>query len=378
MPGFSFTRLWAMVVKEFIQLRRDRLTFAMLAGIPLVLLLLFGYAINTDPKNMPTAIVSGDHSIYTRDLVRAMENTGYFRMVHPATDEHEAEQWLNAGDVQFVVHIPADFSHRLLRGERPDILVDADATDPVASSGALATLAALGTRPVDRDLPGSLQQSLAAQPGAFRVTVHRRYNPEGLTEYNIVPGIMGVILTMTMVLMTSLAITRERERGTFETLLATPVRPVEVMLGKITPYILAGYVQITLLLLAAWYLFGIPVVGSLFLLYLAALLFIAANLMVGLTFSTLAKNQMQAMQMMYFFFLPSLLMSGYLFPFRGMPGWAQFVGNLLPLTHFLRVVRGIVLKGNGWAETWPHLWPIAIFLAVMLLVAILRYRETLD
>ena len=374
---FSLGRLMAVLAKEFVQIRRDRLTFGMLVGIPLMQLTLFGYAINTDPKALPTAIRAADHSIFTRDLVSALENSGYFAILRRTASEAEAERLIAAGEVQFVVNIPDGFSRDLQRGLRPAVLVEADATDPAATSNALGALAALERRALARDLRGPLA-ALDSDPSAFEFRVHRRYNPEGITQYNIVPGLIGVVLTMTMVIMTALAVTRERERGTMENLLAMPVRPIEVMLGKILPYILIGYVQVVLILLAALFLFDVPMLGSMTLLSLTLVVFIAANLAVGFTFSTLARNQLQAMQMAFFFFLPSLLLSGFMFPFRGMPGWAQAIGELLPLTHFLRIVRGILLKGNGWNEVMPETWPIALFLLVASAVALKRYRKTLD
>jgi ABC-2 type transport system permease protein len=279
--------------------------------------------------------------------------------------------------VQFFVTVPEDFSRRLMRGERPALLVEADATDPAATGNAIAALAALNQTALDHDLKGPLAV-LAQGTAPFEVRVQRRYNPEGITQYNIVPGLVGTILTMTMVIMTSLAMTRERERGTMENLLATPVRPIEVMTGKIVPYIIVGYLQVTIILAAAKLLFAVPMVGSLALLSVALIVFIAANLAVGFTFSTLAKNQLQAMQMAFFFFLPSILLSGFMFPFRGMPQWAQWLGEVLPLTHFLRILRGVLLKGNGAAEILPNLWPIGVFLLVAGAVALARYRETLD
>jgi ABC-2 type transport system permease protein len=374
---FSWNRFVAVLVKEFVQMRRDRLTFAMMVGVPVMQLVLFGFAINLDPKGLPTAVVSAETSTFSRSFVRAMENSGYFRVVaQPATVE-EGERMLARGEVQFLLQVPVDFSRRLQRGERPAILVEADATDPAATGNAVSALQGLNLSALDRDLAGPLA-SLRASPAPFEVRVHRRYNPEGITQYNIVPGLMGVVLTMTMVMMTSIAMTRERERGTMENLLATPVRPFEVMLGKIVPYILIGYVQVVVILVAARQLFAVPMVGSLALLSAVLVLFIAANLAIGFTFSTLARNQMQAMQMTFFFFLPSMLLSGFMFPFRGMPGWAQALGELLPLTHFLRVVRGILLKGSGWADIAPNVWPLAAFLLVVAAIALRRYRETLD
>ena len=374
---FSFARFMAVLVKEFVQMRRDRLTFAMMVGIPIIQLILFGFAINSDPKALPTAVLAADNSVFARSFVRAMENSRYFRVVRQIATEAEAERALAVGEVQFVLTIPENFARKLVRGERPVLLMEADATDPAATSNALAALINLNQTALTRDLAGSLAHLNGVQP-AFEVSVHRRYNPEGVTQYNIVPGLIGVILTMTMIMMTSLAMTRERERGTMENLLATPVRPIEVMTGKIVPYIIVGYVQVTIILLAAKVLFGVPIVGSLWLLSVVLVVFIAANLSVGFTFSTLAKSQMQAMQMTFFFFLPSMLLSGFMFPFRGMPDWAQWLGEILPLTHFLRIVRGILLKGNEAAEIVPNLWPIAVFLLVAAAVALKRYRETLD
>lgn len=375
--GFSWSRFAAMVAKEFIQMRRDRLTFAMMVGIPLLQLILFGFAINADPKSLPTAVVSADDSPFARSFIAALANTGYFRVTHRVASEAEADRLLELGETQFVVTIPEDFSRKLQRGERPAILIEADATDPAATSNAVAAVLRLNDTALERDLTGSLAR-LRGRPPPFEVQVHRRYNPEGITQYNIVPGLMGTILTMTMIMMTGLAITRERERGTMEQLLATPVRPLEVMIGKIVPYILVAYIQAGLILAAAWVIFGVPLSGSLALLLASVLVFVTANLSVGITFSTLAKNQMQAMQMTFFFFLPSILLSGFMFPFRGMPAWAQWLGEILPLTHFLRVVRGILLKGNGVAEILPNLWPMLAFMTVVMTIAVRRYRRTLD
>ncbi|MEW6313099.1 MAG: ABC transporter permease [Pseudomonadota bacterium] len=377
MSKFSWARFSAMVVKEFIQMRRDRLTFAMMVGIPLIQLTLFGFAINSDPKHLPTAVLAQDHSPFTRSFIAGLENSDYFQIVRQPHSEVEAERLLELGTVQFVVVIPQDFSRHIVRGEHPVLLVEADATDPAATSNALAALSVVAQNALNRDLQGSLH-GLQAGPAPFELRVHRNYNPDGVTQYNIVPGLMGVILTMTMIMMTGLAVTRERERGTMENLLATPVRPFEVMTGKIVPYILVAYIQVTLILLAAHFIFHVPMQGSLALLLACVLLFVVANLSVGITFSTIARNQMQAMQMTFFFFLPSILLSGFMFPFRGMPEWAQAIGSALPLTHFLRLVRGILLKGNDIGATLQHLWPIALFMLIVLTIALKRYRRTLD
>lgn len=375
--SFNLGRFWAIVVKEFIQMRRDRVTFAMMVGIPLLQLILFGYAINMNPKHLPTAVLSADNSVFSRTLVWAMRVSDYFEIVGEANSEAEIERLLRRGEVQFVLHIPEDFSRKMLRGERPSLLLQADASDPTATGYAVAALEALVARVFDRDLKGPLTQ-LKARPGPVELRTHRHYNPEIITQYNVVPGLLGVVLTMTMVIITALAITRERERGTMENLLSTPVRPGEVMIGKIIPYITVGYVQVAVILLAAKVLFRVPMLGSLTLLLAMMLLFISANLAVGITFSTLAHNQLQAVQMAFFFFLPNILLSGFMFPFRGMPVWAQYIGNLLPLTHFLRIVRGILLKGNGVRDIAPEVWPIALFVVVALAIGIKRYRQTLD
>ncbi|MBX7122257.1 MAG: ABC transporter permease [Opitutaceae bacterium] len=374
---FACYRLWALVVKEFIQMRRDRVTFGMMVGIPLMQLMLFGFAINSDPHHLPTAIRNADMGPFARTLVAALQNSDYFQVATVTATEEETQRLLQLGKVQFVINIPVDFSRRLLRGTSPNVLLETDATDPSAVGPAVSTLRALAGKVLDHDLKGPLS-ALRDSVAPVNFQVHAHYNPENNTQYNIVPGLMGVVLTMTMVVITSLVITRERERGTMENLLATPVRPVEVMLGKIVPYVVVGYIQLTLILLAARYIFDVPLTGSLSLLYGVAFLFIAANLAMGITFSTLARNQLQAVQMAFFFFLPSILLSGFMFPFRGMPEWAQWLGTCLPLTHFLRMVRGILLKGNGLVEIAPELWPLLLFFVVVLAIGIKRYRQTLD
>jgi ABC-2 type transport system permease protein len=373
----SWSRWYGIVVKEFIQLRRDRLTFGMIVGIPVLQLLLFGFAINTDPKQLPTAILAADTGVFSRTLVAGLRNSGYFDIQRQAHSEAEALSLLHSGEVQFLVQIPEGFSRRLARGERPALLVQADATDPAATGNALGALSGIIDTALSHDLRGPWA-GLQPRPPPFELRVHRLYNPEGLTQYNIVPGLLGVILTMTMVLMTGLAMTRERERGTFENLLSTPALPLEVMTGKIVPYIIIGLVQVTLILIAARWIFTVPMQGSLLALYAAVVLFIAANLTLGITFSSLARNQLQAMQLTFFFFLPSILLSGFMFPFRGMPDWAQALGSLLPLTHFLVLVRGILLKGSGLVELWPAVWPILLFMAVVIAVGLRFYRRTLD
>ena len=366
-----------MVVKEFVQMRRDRLTFGMMIGIPLIQLVLFGFAINADPKHLPTAVLLADHGPQGRTLLYAIQNSDYFDFVRQVKSEEEAHDVLARGEVQFVVNIPENFTRDLLRGDRPALLVEADATDPAATSNAIGSMRTLLNTALQHDLKGPLS-FLDGTDGPIDLRIHARYNPEAITYFNIVPGLMGVVLTMTMVMITGLAITRERERGTMENLLSMPTRPFEVMIGKIVPYILVGYVQVGLILTAAHVLFHVPMLGSLGLLLMVALVFIAANLAMGITFSTVAQNQLQAMQMSFFFFLPSILLSGFMFPFRGMPQWAQAIGEVLPLTHFLRIVRGILLKGNGLEDVVLQLWQIALFAAIALTIGVKRYRQTLD
>jgi ABC-2 type transport system permease protein len=370
-----FTRIRAVLLKETIQMRRDRLTFAMIIGIPIIQLVLFGYAINTDPKQLPAGIIIADPGPVARAIVTGMEVSGYFRLTQNLS-EGEARDALTSGRLAFVVTIPTEFHSDLARGRNPQILVEADATDPAAAANAIAAMPEIVRRSVTAATDGA--GAISAAPEGAEVVVHRLYNPEGVSAYNIVPGLIGTILTMTTTLMTALALTREIERGTMENLLAMPVRPIEIMIGKIVPYIGLGFVQVGVILSAAFLLFSVPMEGSLLLLLSAVLLFIAANVTLGYTFSTLARTQMQAMQMTFFYFLPSLLLSGFMFPFRGMPVWAQTIGEALPLTHFLRAVRGIMLKGNGMVEVLPHLWPVAAFLLLIGLLALLRFRRTLD
>ena len=370
-------RLMAMIAKEALQLRRDRLTFAMMFGLPIMQLVLFGFAINNDPKGLPSAVLASDHTRLSRALVAAIGNTGYFSFTTPAATEAEADELLQRGAVQFIVTIPGGFTRHLIRHERAQISIDADATDPATIGGALAAVSQATAQTLARELTGPLA-GYRPQPVPTEVVLHRRYNPEGITRYNVVPGLLGVILTMTLVMMTALAVTRERERGTMENLLAMPVRPLEVMAGKIAPYVLIGAVQVVVVLTAARELFGVPFEGSLALFSLATLLFITLNLAIGFTFSTIAQNQLQAMQMSFFFLMPSILLSGFAFPFRGMPGWAQAIGEVLPATHFLRVVRGLMLKGASLAQIAGEVTVMGLMLFVVWVLAISRYRVTLD
>ena len=374
MNQFSWARFLAVLHKEWIQIRRDPMTLRLIIALPVMQLFLFGYAINTDPKHLPTGLLSSEHSQYVRTIVAALRNTGYYD-IRLFASEDEAERALAEGEVLFVVNIPPNFERSVDRGEAPAVLVDADATDPSAIGNATAALASL-TGALNRDLPPKLQSEPAKPP--FQFVVHARYNPEQLTVLNIVPGLVCVVLIFSTLLITTLSITRERERGTMENLLAMPVRPIEVMIAKIVPYIAIGYVQVVLIMAISSAAFDLPVRGSLFLLIVALGLFIASNLALGFTFSTIATSQMQAMQMAQFTLLPSILLSGFMFPFYGMPKWAQWTGEIFPTTHALRVVRGILLKGNGAAEILPELWPIAAFTLVVGAIAIWAYRETLD
>lgn len=374
---FSWTRLTAIALKELVQMKRDRLTFGMIVGIPILQLILFGFAINPDPKHLATTVLMQDASTVTRALLAGMKNSGYFEITQISVSEEETRQALQRGEAQFALTIPVNFTHRLLRGERPQLLLEVDATDPAASSNAIAALRQVAQGSLAFLWQGSLS-AFASAPPPFEVSVHALYNPDAVAQFNIVPGLLGVVLTMTMVMITALAITRERERGTMENLLAMPTRPLEVLIGKLAPYVAVGYLQIGLLLICARLIFHVPMAGSLLLLFALALFFISANLAVGITLSTVATNQLQAVQMSVFFFLPSILMSGFMFPFRGMPGWAQAIGEVLPLTHFLRIVRGILLKGASFAEIGMELLPLTAFLVVVMTLGVLRYRQTLD
>ncbi len=370
-------RLLAMIYKEALQLRRDRLTFAMMFGIPIMQLVLFGFAINNDPKGLPTAILASDHSALTRALISTIGNTGYFSLTNAVATEKEADELLQRGAVQFIITIPGDFTRKLIRRERAQIVIEADATDPATTSGALAAVDQAISQTLAREFSGPLALYQTGESSA-EILLHRRYNPESITRYNVVPGLLGIILTMTMVMMTALAVTRERERGTMENLLAMPVRPIEVMVGKIAPYIVIGGIQVLVVLIAAKILFGVPFVGSFTLFGLSTLLFITVNLALGFTFSTISQNQLQAMQMSFFFLMPSILLSGFAFPFRGMPGWAQAIGEALPVTHFLRIVRGLMLKGASPGQIAGEVATLVLMLVIVSVLAISRYRVTLD
>jgi len=375
--GLSASRVMAVLAKEFTQLLRDRLTYAMILAIPIVQLLMFGYAINGDPKHLPTAVLVQDQGQFSRSILASLDNSDYFRIVADARSPAELNEMIQRGKVQFAITIPGDFSRRVIRHEQAQILVEADASDPAATGGAIGALASLPQNALMHDLEGPIA---AASPTAprFEVVIQRRYNPEGITAYNIVPGLLAIVLSMTLVMMTSLAVTREVERGTMETLLATPVRPIEVMIGKLTPYVLVGMIQATVIITVARLLFGVPMQGGWAALIVGLFLFIVGSLSLGFLISTVARNQLQAMQMSMFYMLPSILLSGFLFPFRGMPDWAQWIGTVIPVTHMLRVVRGAMLKGAGVAEALPSLGALALFVAIVAGLAMMKYRTTLD
>jgi len=375
--GFSLMRIWAILVKEVLQIRRDRLTLAMIIGVPLMQLTLFGFAINFNPKALPTAVSIADPGVFSRSIIAAMRNSSYFELIAETRSPAAARKLLQDGKVLFVVEIPENFSRDLVKGNRPDLLMEVDATDPASSGFAIRAFDALATTALRDDLVGPLA-ARAQNAAPFNPVIHLLYNPESNTQYSIVPGLLAIILTMILVLMTCMALTRERERGTYENLLAMPATPFEIMVGKIAPYVVVGLVQSTIVLVLAKYVFGVPVIGSLTLLCGALTLFIIANLAVGYTFSTIAQSQLQAMQMTVFFLLPAILLSGFAFPFAGMPGWAQDIGEILPATHFLRIARGILLKGNDFANILGEIWPLALFTLVAGTIALLRFRRTLD
>jgi ABC-2 type transport system permease protein len=374
LPGGGFWRkTWAMLVKEFIQFKRDRVSFAMIIMIPLVQLMLFGYAINTNPRNLPTAVLMQESTDLSRSILAALENTKYFRVTQLPHSEAEVDELLASGTVLFAIEIPAKFERSVRRGDRPAMLVIADATDPVASGTALGTLnMVLQTALLhDRAVPAS-----PTMP--FEIRTHARYNPAAITALNIVPGLVGTILTLTMLIFTALSVTREIERGTMENLLSMPITPVEIMLGKIIPYVLVGFVQAALIIAIGVNLFGVPIVGSVAVLAALSTLFIATNLSIGYTFSTVAQNQLQAMQMSMMFFLPNILLSGFIFPFAGMPIWAQWIGEALPLTHYIRIVRSIMLKGSNLADLHYDAIAMFVLMLIAMTIAVTRFRRTLD
>jgi ABC-2 type transport system permease protein len=375
--GLSASRVMAVLAKEFTQLLRDRLTYAMILAIPIVQLLMFGYAINGDPKHLPTAVLVQDQGQFSRSILASLDNSDYFRIVADARNPAELNEMIQRGQVQFAITIPGDFSRRVIRHENAQILVEADASDPAATGGAIGALASLPQNALMHDLEGPIAAATPAAP-PFEVVIQRRYNPEGITAYNIVPGLLAIVLSMTLVMMTSLAVTREVERGTMETLLATPVRPIEVMIGKLTPYVLVGMIQATVIITVARLLFGVPMQGGWAALIVGLFLFIVGSLSLGFLISTVARNPLQAMQMSMFHMLPAILRSRFLFPYRGMPDWAQWIGTVIPVTHMLRVVRGAMLKGAGISEALTSLGALALFVAIVAGLAMMKYRTTLD
>jgi len=377
MNGFSLDRVMAVLVKEFIQLTRDRLTYAMLLGVPVAQLLLFGYAINNDPHHLPTAVLVQENSPLARSTLAAIHNSGYFDISYQARSPAELGRLVERGQVQFAITIPGDFTRRVVRGDKAQILIEADATDPAATGGAVAALAALPSEALRHDLHGAIAGRGDAKP-PFEVVIHRRYNPDNISAYNIVPGLLGVVLSLTLVMMTSLGVTREQERGTMESLLSTPVQPIEVMVGKLAPYVVVGLIQTVLILVLARVLFSVPMMGGWIGLSIGVILFIIGSLALGFLISTIARTQLQAMQLSFFYMLPSILLSGFMFPFRGMPEWTQWIGTMIPVTHFLRVVRGALLKGQTLADMAPSLLALAIFVCAIIALALARYRTTLD
>ncbi len=377
MIGLSLGRFAAVLIKEFIQMKRDRLTFGMMLGIPVMQLLLFGYAIDNNPRHLPTLVELNDTGPIVRSVLAGMETSTYFDFKGTVSGIENGDRALRDGSANFVVVIPSDFEKDIVRGRQPEILVSADATDPTAISSAVGALSGILEVAVKQSLTGPLLAS-AGSAAPFSVTVHRQYNPESRTSTNIVPGLLAIIVSMMMTMITAIAIVRETEKGTMETMLATPVRPFEVMFGKILPYVLVGYVQAIIFLVFARLLFNVPFEGSFNAFFLAFNLFLVVNLSLGFLISTIARNQMQAMQMSFFVILPTILLSGFMFPFAGMPGWAQAIGSVIPATHFLRIVRKIMLKGAELADIAGDMTNLLIIMTAIVIVAMLRYRQTLD
>jgi ABC-2 type transport system permease protein len=374
---FSLSRFLAVLLKEFIQMRRDRVTFAMMIGLPIVQLLLFGFAINADPRHLPTLVEMGDDGPLVRAILGGMEVSGYFDFRGTVEGVAAGEAALRRGEANFVVVIPDGFERDVVRGLRPQILISADASDPSAVGGAMGAMGPIVDGAIAEVLRGPLA-GMAASPAPFSLIVHREYNPEGRTSTNIVPGLLAIILSMTMVMITAVAIVKERERGTMEMLIATPVRPLEVMAGKILPYVLVGYVQTAVFVVSASAVFHVPFEGSLWAFFIGFNLFILDNLALGFLISTAARNQMQAMQLSFFTILPSVLLSGFMFPFAGMPGWAQAIGTAVPATHFIALVRKVMLKGAQMGDVSGQFLTLGIILVVISSLAMLRYRQTLD
>ncbi len=374
---FSWQRLIAIIKKEFIQLKRDRGTLGMIIMLPIIQLLLFGYAINTDPKDLPTAVISENNTFLTRSIITGLQNSEYFKITHHISSDKQGDELLRQGQVFFVVSIPDNFTQNVIRGEKPEILLQADATDPTAISSAVSSLNGIINKVIQENMKGNIAY-LKNKPSSFSIIVHKLYNPEGFTRYNIIPGLIGLVLILTGVMMTALAITRERERGTMENLLSMPVKPLEIMIGKIMPFVFIGLFQVGIVLLMAYFLFSIPILGNIVLLFLCSLVFIVCNLAIGFLISTIAKNQTQALQMSVFVILPSIVMTGFMFPFQGMPIWAQTIAKCIPLTYFLRIARGIILKGAEFIDIFPNLWPLGVIVVFLTIITMKAYKNTLD
>lgn len=374
MIRFSFGRVMAVLVKEFREMMRGQPS--VILSIPIIQLLLFGYAINDNPHNLPTAVYVQDQGEFARSILAALHNTGYFDIVATARSTAELDRLMALGKITFSVTIPGDFTRRVVRHDNAQILVEADASDPTATGSAVAALAALPATALEHDLTGALAPEASAAP--FTTVVHNRYNPEAITSYNIVPGLLGTVLSMTLVFMTAQSLAREREVGTLEGLLATPVRPVEVLIGKLAPYVGVGVLQSFIILTLARTLFDVPAAGGWDALIVGTVLFIIGSLALGFLISTMARTQQEAQLIAQFYFMPSFLLSGFFFPFAGMPGWAQVIGSMVPVTHFLRIVRGSLLKGQGIADAWPSLVALTLFVLAVSVLATLRYRTTLD
>ncbi len=373
----SITRIYSILIKEFFQLKRDKTTLRIMILIPIIQLLVFGFAINSDPKHLSTGIYLEDNSIISRRMISALEKTEYFDIKKELKSVDEGLLGLQDGSINFLIIVPSGFSKKLIRDEKPSVIIQADATDPVAVSGALGVIKPA----LDRAIYSELIKFSGFEnknENLYELKIQKLYNPEGLSRFNIIPGLIGIVLTMTGVMMTALSLTKERERGTMENLLAMPVLPIEVMLGKIAPYIMIAYIQATIIMLAAYFIFGVPILGDIHLLYFALLIFIICNLALGFTLSAAATNQVQAMQMSMFIILPSILLSGFMFPFKGMPLWAQVIGSCIPSTYFIRIMRGLMLKGSSFTEIWPNVWPLFIFMIVMSMIAMRVYKRTLD
>ncbi|KTD40252.1 ABC transporter permease [Legionella parisiensis] len=377
--GISLTRLGGLIRKEFILVSRDRGTIAMLVILPIMLLILFGFAIEFDPKHLPTTIISYDNSPLTRSYVSSLEASGYFKVIYEGFDENKRNEDFANGKISFAFTIPPNFTRKYVRNENPQLLVEIDGSDPGSSASALSNALPILNQTLDRfNKQGLGFSSTTHSNRSVDLITHRLYNESNISSYNIVPGLIGVLLTLTLVMLTSTAITSEKETGTMEMLLSTPLKPLEIILGKVIPYIVLGYLQLTSILIFGKVLIHIPTEGSILLLYIAVAPFLIANLMVGMIFSTIARLPMQAMQLSVFFQLPSMFLSGYIFSFYGMPTWAQFLGYCLPMTYFTRIARGILLKGNTLSQIVPNILPILLIAFILIILTGKIFRTKLD